>query len=140
MITSLNRQQLSNAQGDTDIGIVSFVLCKHNSILPWHFSSCDQSFLRRDCLRSHIDQVHENNYPFLCPQCGFKARKKGALRKHIEKVHEGIKPIPTAKQICSTCGASVANLKLHIDTVHEGKKPHECNICEYRSATKGCLI
>ena len=115
-------------------------LAVHEGKKPYQCSSCDQSFLKKDWLRQHINQVHEKKLPFLCSQCGFKARKKGGLKKHIETVHEGIKPIETPKQICSICGTSVINLKVHTELVHgDGKKPHECTLCEYKTATKGAL-
>ena len=96
---------------------------------------CDKK-VSPDNLRSHIKEMHEKIFPFLCNTCGYKATSNGVLKNHIDLVHEG------KRHICQICGLGLSTptcLKKHIACVHEGKKPYKCELCDTRCLTQSGL-
>jgi len=50
---------------------------------------CGHSFTRKQDLKLHMDSVHGDRKPFVCPagDCGHTFTRKGDLKRHMESMH-----------------------------------------------------
>ena len=74
--------------------------------------NCDDSFVLKKELDSHMELAHDEKYN--CPKCDMSFSKKTSITNHIKYVHEKLKA-----HKCSICVdvsfASSKTLKEHID-------------------------
>ena len=64
---------------------------------PFHCAEHNQSFKRKFCWQRHIDQVHQDERPFVCDICGERLKRRFDLHRHLADQH-GLK-----KVTCSHC-------------------------------------
>ena len=86
---------------------------------------CDYRCARKDCLKSHVLLVHEDEKLFKCESCEKSFSLKGNLNQHISFVHEDRERLFKCK-FCDKNFHEKGNLNEHFATVHEGKKPFKC--------------
>ncbi|XP_062538376.1 zinc finger protein 227-like isoform X1 [Armigeres subalbatus] len=90
----------------------------HSGIRAFKCSDCDKKYATQLGLRTHIEDVHTENLPFVCDKCGKGFSKEGKLRYHYA-VH-----IDTRNFICDICEKGYktpAHLALH-KTIHLPKE------------------
>ncbi|XP_055706558.1 zinc finger protein OZF-like [Phlebotomus papatasi] len=119
---------------------------------------CKETFPSRKELNDHMNQLHVNERPYLCSQCGIRFVRNDYLVIHLRR-HKGEKPytcrycgkgFPRAtdltvheryhtgekSHLCTTCGKSfhrAYNLLVHM-RVHTGERPYHCPHCEKKFA------
>lgn len=82
-------------------------------------------------------QVHDEDKPHQCIQCGKRFLKQAKLRIHL-RVHTGEKPYH-----CSQCGkhfSQAVNLKKHHVTHHTEERPYRCALCDRTFSLSFSLI
>ena len=80
---------------------------------------CDNKFLAKSSLKSHIDVVHNKIRNHHCPYCIYSAGNSYNLKIHIKSVHFKEKPYT-----CMFCGnrfSMSSNLTTHVQKVHHNK-------------------
>lgn len=85
----------------------------HTGIRQFECPECDKKYATQSGLRTHIEDVHTENLPFVCDKCGKGFSKEGKLRYHYA-VH-----IETRDFICDICEKGFktpAHLNLHKST------------------------
>ena len=91
---------------------------------------CSMRFAKRDSRSNHILEVHgDDDEPYHCLHCSFKAETKYELNKH-KKEHTAEKPF-----VCRFCGDGFrlqTQLNRHEKSHKEGKK-FACRYCDYRA-------
>uniref|UniRef100_A0A4W5M0X6 C2H2-type domain-containing protein n=1 Tax=Hucho hucho TaxID=62062 RepID=A0A4W5M0X6_9TELE len=89
---------------------------------------CDESFSEPGELKIHME-VHSQESPHLCPDCGKRFKMLWSLKKHQRKHTENISP-REKRHHCSDRDKSFTrgyHLKRHQET-HTGEKPYHCLI------------
>ena len=86
---------------------------------------------------AHIQTVHEQKKPHVCPQCSKPFGLEKVLKRHIMSVHEGIKKFKC--ELCDFASIDKSHLKEHVGIVHEKIKPEKCPHCPKLCTTKGNL-
>lgn len=85
----------------------------HSGIRQFECQDCDKKYATQAGLRTHIEDVHTENLPYVCDKCGKGFSKEGKLRYHYA-VH-----IETRDFICDICEKGFktpAHLSLHKTT------------------------
>ena len=127
----------------------------HENLRPWKCERCDKRFgvkenlnkhverihenvkinctvcdkaLKKDCLRSHMEQVHEKQRPWKCLKCGNCFGFKRGLDIHMESVHENVKH---QCLICDRAYTQMNRLKIHM------KKHSHCELCKRSFVKQG---
>ncbi|XP_059175574.1 oocyte zinc finger protein XlCOF6-like [Physella acuta] len=86
-------------------------------------------------IRQHIRRTHNENRPYLCTQCGFKAKTWTHLNTHMV-IHEPVKRV-----ICELCQYrchTKDQLKKHL-VKHSSQKDFKCALCQFACKTKMSL-
>jgi len=86
---------------------------------------------------AHIQTVHEQKKPHVCPQCSKPFGLRQVLKKHIMSVHKGIKKFKC--ELCEYASIDKSHLKQHVGLVHEKIKHEKCPHCPKLCTTKGNL-
>ncbi|XP_078582596.1 uncharacterized protein LOC144865628 [Branchiostoma floridae x Branchiostoma japonicum] len=105
---------------DSQIGSKSFVCESKTSLVH-------SSPKHRKC--------HRQEKPFMCGECGYRARDKYRLVDHMKK-HAGEKPFK-----CNQCNYKTSyerNLVDHMKS-HTNAEPYTCEICDYQTYRKSKL-
>ena len=86
---------------------------------------------------AHIQTVHEQKKPHVCPQCSKPFGLEKVLKRHIMSVHKGIKKFKC--ELCDFASIDKSHLKQHVGILHEKIKPEKCPHCPKLCTTKGNL-
>ncbi|CAL1544393.1 unnamed protein product [Lymnaea stagnalis] len=86
-------------------------------------------------IRQHIRRTHNDNRPFLCTQCGFKAKTFTHLNTHMV-IHDPVKRIQC--DICDYKCRTKDQLKKHL-VKHSTEKEFKCNLCHFACKTSMSL-
>ncbi|KAJ6220360.1 hypothetical protein RDWZM_006172 [Blomia tropicalis] len=100
----------------------------HNEPLPYICDNCSKTFPAKHLLVRHSKIHEQKNYPCPHPGCGFQIDKWSLYRKHIAECHSKIE--------CKTCGKRfkrIENLTLHERTKHSTE-----NVSIYVCDRPGC--
>ncbi|XP_035663385.1 oocyte zinc finger protein XlCOF19-like [Branchiostoma floridae] len=75
---------------------------------------------------------HKGEKPFMCGECGYRARKKCRLVDHM-RTHTGEKPFK-----CNQCNFKTPYERNLVDHMkkHTSVEPYSCEICEYQTYRK----
>ncbi|KAF2895644.1 hypothetical protein ILUMI_10533 [Ignelater luminosus] len=89
-------------------------------------------------------EIHEEERPYLCSECGKTFKQSNQLRNHQVLHNKTVANIPdwAGQQQCDICKKYFANsksLKKHVQSVHDKFKPFICNICGHKTARKAML-
>ncbi len=127
---------------------------------------CGKAFASKQCLKMHINRVHNNEKSFKCTECedrfffskaameihrntihydlkfecdicGQKLKSKNYLRVHKQTVHEGDK---SKCDLCSKEFSSCSNFRRHMNTVHDQQKSYKCDLCNKKFSQSNNLI
>ena len=93
---------------------------------------CNKTFIRKDGLKVHIDNVHEQTKSYKCKFCEKIFNKSASHSNHVRTKHSTTKlkkPDPVKCEICEKSFNNKHVLEYHIKTVHEGSEKCECNTC-----------
>ena len=82
-------------------------------------------------LRQHVRTAHNENRPFLCTTCGFKAKTATNLKTHMH-IHDPIKQIQCSQ--CSYRCRTKDQLKKHM-VRHSSEKRFKCSLCAFACKT-----
>ena len=99
---------------------------------------CSKEFDNKLKLYKHVNYAHvsrkepERKDKLTSKKCEICFKKVKFLKDHIEKVHMGLGKTFSCK-ICDKRFYGWQPLEDHI-SIHRNDKPHECNICDYKSA------
>ena len=138
---------------------------RQHSSVTFACPECDKTFKTECQLRRHRKTIHLSVESLKCPECDKSFKTKRCLKLHVESEHLGLKPFKCDKCSaafvienrlnvhkkqshhkawkCDHCYLTFGNqskLKRHIDSVHLGLKPFACNLCNFETARKTCLI
>uniref|UniRef100_A0A1A8PCW3 Zinc finger and BTB domain containing 48 n=1 Tax=Nothobranchius pienaari TaxID=704102 RepID=A0A1A8PCW3_9TELE len=108
----------------------------HGHPKPHGCPQCPKTFLTRTELRVHEAAKHRGEKPFVCEECGHRASSRNGLQMHIKAIHRNERPF-----VCTTCGHAFSqknNLNLHL-RVHSGERPYQCHLCGKTFRTQGSL-
>lgn len=75
--------------------------------------------------------------PHTCCFCKKVVSNRGTLKRHMLTIHCG-----STKVFCDLCPKfyfSKSDLLVHMKNVHSGKR-YSCNVCDYKTATRGHII
>ena len=80
-------------------------------------------------MAEHIDEVHEEDKPFKCPNCDSSFLLKSAFHAHLQQVHFTTGKKPYQCQQCSISFRGLSVLKSHVLSAHEGIV-YKCLLCD----------
>lgn len=86
---------------------------RHTGIRQYECPECDKKYTTQAGLKTHMEDVHNDNLPYVCDKCGKGFSKEGKLRYHYA-VH-----IETRDFICDLCQKGFktqGHLNLHKST------------------------
>ncbi|XP_059622610.1 zinc finger protein OZF-like [Phlebotomus argentipes] len=86
---------------------------------------CKETFSGRKALNDHMNELHVNERPYLCSECGLRFVRNDYLVIHLRR-HKGEKPYT-----CRYCGKGfprATDLTVH-ERYHTGEKSHLCTVC-----------
>ncbi|XP_065085041.1 zinc finger protein 583-like [Ochlerotatus camptorhynchus] len=86
---------------------------QHTGIRQFECPQCDKKYATQSGLKTHMEDVHTDNLPYVCDKCGKGFSKEGKLRYHYA-VH-----IETRDFICELCNKGFktqGHLNLHKST------------------------
>ncbi|XP_034242904.1 putative zinc finger protein 840 [Thrips palmi] len=108
-------------------------LAKHDSSV-YECAACAHACADKEALRQHW-QVHANERPHLCDQCGWRFVSEDLLQVHARKVHEGG---PFSCNKCPTTFNDRTDLRVHFGAAH-GKVRCWQSSCTFRCTRKASL-
>lgn len=82
-------------------------------------------------IRQHLKRTHNDDRPFLCSQCGFKAKTATNLSTHMI-IHDPVKRVTCA--LCQYKCRTKDQLKRHL-VKHSSDKSHQCSLCDFACKT-----
>jgi len=95
---------------------------------------CSMVVQSKQRLKNHVQYVHSDARPYMCPQCPKNFKRKMDLQLH-EETHNTVLSFS-----CDECGKAFhrkKNLKTHMQThVKDEDKPHACPYCPLRFVRK----
>jgi hypothetical protein len=101
------------------------------------FPKCPYCFANTVYLPRHLLHCH----PIKCGHCKFLAGMQWEIDKHVKKMHKYLDPANRKQFICPHCGKFVKiSMDKHIAAVHKNKKNFFCDLCEYSSFQRSCMI
>ncbi|XP_041983880.1 zinc finger protein 595-like [Aricia agestis] len=112
---------------------------KHVSEEDFKFmcSQCGRRFVNRTRLRDHINWDHLKNYTHTCNTCQKVFKSHTSLYLHEQVVHR-----KQPDHLCDHCGRPFPNqakLRSHVLARHSGAAAYECADCGARFAWQSCL-
>ena len=67
---------------------------KHKNVKPFecNYENCGKAFIRKDCLKNHIKNIHEKERPpegtvFKCDYCVFETKSEPHYKAHNTRFH-----------------------------------------------------
>ncbi len=90
---------------------------------------CLRSYSSPHVLRLHINSVHLDIRPFQCTICDYRTIRRSQLL-HVERQH--IKSEDRKTVACDLCNYKTLTkgaLNQHVKNVHEGRRDFECKLC-----------
>ncbi|XP_055844639.1 gastrula zinc finger protein xFG20-1-like [Episyrphus balteatus] len=102
-------------------------------------SECGKGFPTNATLKAHLTQVHTTMYDRMCEICAKLIRGKAAFKRHVEE-HEGVvHPLLQCKE-CGSWLKDKRNLRKHIITQHSNEeKNFSCDVCGKKAPSKSAL-
>ena len=111
----------------------------HEIIRPHRCPSCPARFFEKYELKAHASQIHGDQMPFCCQQCGKGYLSYQGLKDHQASFHEG------QRFICPICDRRMnyKNVyKRHLRNVHKSDQCSQClevfNLEEFKYHTQSC--
>ncbi|XP_045525621.1 zinc finger protein 431-like isoform X2 [Pieris brassicae] len=120
---------------------------QHMKISKKHVSENDFKYMCSDCgkrfadktrLKDHIDWEHLKNFKHTCSDCQKAFKTRTSLYLHKQVVHQR----DTSEHLCDTCGKHFPNhskLRIHIRAVHSSVAAYKCTSCGAKFAWHSCL-
>ncbi|XP_074661732.1 uncharacterized protein LOC141914442 [Tubulanus polymorphus] len=112
---------------DVDVADIPVVSTDAKSPAAKQCSICQRTFVNRQCLSKHMQEVHKTNKLFSCELCDYTCSRKPMLRLHM-RTHTGEKPHKCDQ--CTFASADHNSLRRH-KMRHSGKRPYVCPHCPY---------
>ncbi|KAH9500922.1 hypothetical protein Btru_069212 [Bulinus truncatus] len=82
-------------------------------------------------IRQHLRRTHNDDRPYLCTQCGFKAKTVTHLNTHMV-IHDPVKRVQC--NVCDYKCRTKDQLKKHL-VKHSAEKSFKCNLCDFACKT-----
>ncbi|XP_045541330.1 zinc finger protein 91-like [Papilio machaon] len=101
-------------------------------------SECGKRFANKTRLRDHVDWDHLKNYVHKCTECQKVFKSHTSLYLHKQNVHEK----DQAAHLCHHCGKAFPNqakLRGHVSGLHSREAPYKCGTCNARFSWHSCL-
>ncbi|XP_013141783.1 PREDICTED: zinc finger protein 595-like [Papilio polytes] len=101
-------------------------------------SECGKRFANKTRLRDHVDWDHLKNYVHKCTECQKVFKSHTSLYLHKQNVHEK----DQAGHLCHHCGKAFPNqakLRGHVSGLHAREAPYKCVSCSARFSWHSCL-
>ncbi|KAM3955990.1 LOW QUALITY PROTEIN: zinc finger protein 711 [Aphomia sociella] len=101
-------------------------------------SDCGQKFANKTRLRDHINWEHLKNFVHTCTICQKVFKSHTSLYLHKQVVHQK----GHAEHLCDHCGKPFPNqakLRSHMTALHSGAAPYRCVSCPARFSWHSCL-
>ncbi|XP_052746347.1 zinc finger protein 845 [Bicyclus anynana] len=120
---------------------------QHMKISKKHVSENDFKYMCSDCgkrfaiklhLRDHINWEHLKNYVYSCDECQKVFKTRNSVYLHKQAVHMK----DSLEHLCDHCGKPFPNnakLRSHILGIHSGGVQYQCALCDARFSWKSCL-
>lgn len=86
---------------------------QHAGLRQFECQQCDKKYTTQQGLKTHMEDVHSDNLPYVCDKCGKGFSKEGRLRHHYS-MH-----IESRNFVCGVCSKGFktqAHLNLHANT------------------------
>ncbi|XP_028308090.1 telomere zinc finger-associated protein isoform X2 [Gouania willdenowi] len=116
--------------------LTSHMMKVHGYPKPHVCSQCPKTFLTRTEVRVHEAAKHRGEKPFVCEECGHRASSRNGLQMHIKAIHRNERPF-----VCTFCGHAFSqknNLNMHL-RIHSGERPYQCHLCGKTFRTQASL-
>ncbi|XP_050444367.1 zinc finger protein 595-like [Adelges cooleyi] len=106
--------------------------------------SCDKCNFKTNSLyklNSFHKNIHQEERPFLCTECGKGFKSVKQLRNHKIIHTKSDKPLRTDLTClhCSQTFSSKSLLHQHISSIHNKARPFSCDVCGYKTAVASSL-
>ncbi|KAJ2941784.1 hypothetical protein O0L34_g10590 [Tuta absoluta] len=101
-------------------------------------SDCGKKFANKTRLKDHVDWEHLKNFVHKCPVCQKVFKSHTSLYLHKQVVHKKNNP----DHLCDHCGKPFPNrakLRNHIIALHTTEAPYACSTCNARFSWHSCL-
>ena len=99
-------------------------------------SVCTKTFTNAHYLKKHVHEVHNDEKPYTCTDCGSEETDKFSLKAHFKQKHSFASPnvVNTGRFLCNFCSHTYKTnqyLKNHIKVTHgdEANRNIPCSIC-----------
>lgn len=107
-------------------GELSIHMRRHLGQKPYKCNQCDETFLIKAYLNSHVHRKHSNHRPFTCEQCGKSFKLLKTYRNHLV-THTDIRQYKC--DVCERSFRQKSALEVH-KNIHTGNRPYKCCVCE----------